>query len=333
MNRRQKRDIELFGAILIVLLLIFIYSGFRLLESTVFFQKETHTISRTSRTITKDGVEYFPRQDMTVFMVMGIDQEGKMQDSGSYNNAGAADAIMLMAFKDDDKSVSVLTLNRDTMVEMPVLGVGGKQAGSIYGELALSHTYGNGLQESCENTKDTVSALLSGLYIDYYVAMNMDAIAILNDAVGGVPVTVTEDFSAVDPTITMGDITLQGKQATNYVRSRAGVGDELNVSRMERQEKYVDSFLDILKQKANTDNSFILQTYENISDYMVTNCSSTIWGSTLSKYQEYTLKEIVSPEGQNVKGETYMEYHLDEKALDDLVLRLFYAPKKLSKSE
>lgn len=328
MNRRRKRETYLLGLAFLVLLLVFIYSGVQILESTVFFEKEMGTTYRTSKTIERDGVEYFPRQDMTVLMVMGIDQTGEVKDSGSYNNPGAVDAVMLMVFTEKDKSVRVLTLNRDTMLEMPVLGVGGKPAGTAYGQLALSHTYGNGLQESCENTKDTVSGLLYGLYIDYYVSLNMDAISIVNDAVGGVPVTVTDDFSAIDPSITMGEMTLHGQQATTYVRSRSGVGDELNISRMERQKDYAEGFLDVLKEKALADSSFILRAYEDASPYMVTDCSSTVWASMLDKYADYTLVEVVSPKGENKVGEKYMEFYLDEEALDEVVLRLFYAPKK-----
>ena len=327
MDRRRKREIYLFGLAFLVLLLVFIYSGVQILESTVFFKEETGTTYRTSKTIERDGIEYFPRQDMTVLMVMGIDQTGEVKDSGAYNNPGAVDAVMLMVFAEKDKSVRVLTLNRDTMLEMPVLGVGGKPAGTAYGQLALSHTYGNGLHESCENTKDTVSQLLYGLYIDYYVSLNMDAISIVNDAVGGVPVTVTEDFSAIDPSITMGEMTLRGQQATTYVRSRSGVGDELNISRMERQKDYAEGFLDVLKEKAAVDSSFILQAYEDTSPYMVTDCSSTVWASMLDKYADYNLKEVVSPKGENKVGEKYMEFYLDEEALDEVILRLFYAPK------
>ena len=67
--------------------------------------------------------------------------------------------------------------------------------------------------------------------------MNMDAIATMNDAVGGVKVTVTEDFSKVDPTIPMGEAILRGQQAINYVRTRKNVGDQLNLSRIERQKE------------------------------------------------------------------------------------------------
>lgn len=328
MNRKQKREKQVLGIVFFLFALVFLYSGIKILDSTVFLQKENEMVPVTSKTITRDGTEYFPRQDMTVLMVMGIDQNGVVKDSGSYNNSGAVDAVILLVFTEKDESVRVLTLNRDTMVDIPVLGVGGKPAGTIHGQLALSHTYGNGLEESCENTMQTVSDLLYGLRIDYYVSMNMDAIAILNDAVGGVQVTVTDDFSGIDPSIVQGEITLRGEQATTFVRSRSGLGDELNVSRMERQKEYVDGFLSALKEKAAVDDGFILQTYNDVADYMVTNCSSTVWSTLLKRYRDYTLQEVVIPEGKNVKGDKYMEFYLDEEALDDVILRLFYSPKK-----
>jgi hypothetical protein len=35
----------------------------------------------------------------------------------------------------------------------------------------------------------------------------------------------------------------------------------------------------------------------------------------------------VSPIGENVKGKEYYEFHVDEDALDSLILELFYSPK------
>jgi LCP family protein required for cell wall assembly len=143
---------------------------------------------------------------------------------------------MLVIFDETNLRINMLYLNRDTMLTMPVLGLGGKEAGTYYGQLALAHTYGSGLEDSCENTRNTISAFLGGVRIDHYVSMNMDAVSLLNDLVGGVTVEVTEDFSAVDPTIGMGEVKLMGQQAINYVRTRKGVGDQLNLTRIQRQK-------------------------------------------------------------------------------------------------
>ena len=327
-KRDTLKKFAFFGTILI-LMLVMIYSGLQILEATVFSQDNVVEESTApSKTITRDGIDYFPRQDITVFMILGIDQEGPVQASGSYNNHGAADAVILLIFDEVEENCRVLALNRDTMLEMPVLGIGGKQAGTYYGQLALSHTYGTGLEDSCENTKTAVSDFLYGLYIDYYVAMNMDAIAIANDAVGGVTVHVTEDFSQVDPTITQGTVTLRGEQAMNYVRTRKDVGDQLNLSRMGRHEKYVQGFLEALRAQLESNDTFALELYEQLSDYVVTDCSAATLSMVLDRYAQCEIAEIVTPVGENVLGEEYYEFYADEEALDELILRLLYAPKK-----
>ncbi|MBR5126034.1 MAG: LCP family protein [Oscillospiraceae bacterium] len=314
-------------AVILILVLVMIFSGLRILESTVFYSTGNMEDTTASKTIERNGVKYFPRQDITVIMVLGIDKYGVVEPSGSYNNDGDADMVALLIFDETNKTVSAVCLNRDTMLEMPVLGIGGRQAGTIYQQLTLAHTYGSGLEDSCENMKTTVSNFLNGLHIDYYFSMNMDAISILNDAVGGVTVNVTDDFSNLDPSITMGEVTLQGQQAINFVRTRKGLGDQLNISRMERQRAYINGFMDALQEKLEKSDSFALNTYSRISPYIVTDISSNAFNGILQRYSDYELKEIVSPEGENVHGSEYMEFYVDEEALDDLILRSFYAPK------
>lgn len=327
MSRKENARRIAYICIILILVLVILFSGLRILESTVFLKQQVQEQMPVSKTITRNGVDYYPRQDITTILVMGIDETGPVTDSGSYNNTGEADMVSLVIFDEANEVCNVLALNRDTMVEMPVLGLGGRKAGTKYGQLALSHTFGSGLEDSCENTRDTVSELLYGFSIDYYVAMNMDAIAIANDAVGGVTVHVTDDFSSVDPTIQMGEMTLMGQQAIHYVQVRKELGDQKNISRMQRQKAYMEGFLKAFRD-ASEEEEFLVNTYDTVSPYIVTDCSSTVLSSLLNKYEEYALNEIVSPEGENVINEGYYEFHPDEQALDELILRLLYAPKK-----
>ena len=175
---------------------------------------------------------------------------------------------------------------------------------------------------------DAVKHLLyDQVSIPHVLSMKMDGVPDLNDAVGGVTVTVTDDFSAVDSTITMGEMTLKGEQALRFIQSRAGVGDQLNVSRMQRQMEYMDGFLQAFRRKEAESVNFVLETYDAVSPYMVTDCSSTTLNNLLDHYGDFPLAEIVSPAGENVMGEKYYEFHVDAEALDALILRLFYAPK------
>ncbi len=250
-----------------------------------------------------------------------------MADSGTYSNPGASDAVMLLIFDEKNETWSVLQLNRDTMLDIPVLGLGGKEAGTTYGQLALAHTYGSGLEDSCINTRKAVSNLLGGISIDYYIAMNMDAVTVLNDAVGGVTVTVTDDFSDVDPTITMGQLTLQGEQALNFVRDRQNVGDQKNASRMERHREYMEGFREALREKLNESAGFVVETYSAVAPYLVSDCPINTLTSMIERYEDYQFSGVITPEGENTVGKMYYEFYADEEKLDELILRLFYAPK------
>lgn len=328
MKRRHKGRGLIVFCLLLGLVAVALISGLKIFEATVLFPGGEGTAEVASKTITRDGVAYFPRQDITVMMVLGIDQAGPVQSSNYYRNKGSADSIMLLIFDETEEECTVLYLNRDTMVDMDVLGVKGEYAGTNYGQLALAHTYGEGLADSCVNVKNTIMNYLHGLTIDYYVSMNMDAIPVLNDAVGGVTVNVVDDFSKVNPSITMGELTLTGDQVIDYVRIRKDVGDQKNITRMARQREYVANFLKQLSRKEHENIDFLVELYGKVSSYIVTDCSVETLSSLVSKYLDYGVKEVVSPAGENIVVDGHYEFHPDEEALDELIIRLFYTKKR-----
>ena len=314
--------------ILLLLVIVIFYSGLQILASTVLQFQTTTQGQNERKTIVRDGVEYFPRQDITVMMVLGIDQEGPVKSSNYYRNNGSADSVMLLIFDETEETCTVLYLNRDTMLTMDVLGILGEPAGTTFGQLALAHTYGSGLEDSCINVKNTLMNFLHGMTIDYYVAMNMDAIPILNDAVGGVTVNVTDDFSKVNPSITMGEVTLHGDQVLDYVRTRKDVGDQKNVTRMARQRQYVDGFLDALDKKEHEDIGFAVRFYEQVAPYIVTDCSVETLSKIMNHYLDYKLQDAVTPAGDNRIEDGHYAFYADEEKLDALCVELFYRPKK-----
>lgn len=315
--------------IVLAIIITIVYCGARL-GSAVFSNSvpEQEISTGTRKTITVDGVDYFPRQDITVVLAMGIDKEGKVESSNSYNNDGECDVIALIVFNEEDESITVLNLNRDTMVDMPVLGLAGRRIGTKNAQLALSHTYGDGLEASCENTRETVSKLINDINIDYYVSVNMDAIALMNDAVGGVTVNVTDDFSQSEDFLPMGTVTLEGQQAVSFVRLRKGVGDQLNISRMKRQEQYIAGFMAALNDKIESSSTFAYDFYMSLDGYVVTDCSLNAFSGMFDEYADYEFKEIITPEGENTVGKKFMEFYLDEEKFEKMVLDVFYAPKK-----
>ena len=306
-------------------MLVILYSGLQILESTVFYGQREDEAGQ-SKWIVRDGVHYYPRQDIVVVLLMGIDREGVVTGEDA-DRGHTADMIALLIFDEKVKESQSLPLNRDTMVMMSGLNAYGKEEGRYYSQLALSHAYGTGREDNCENVRNTVSDLLYGITIDYYVSMNMGGIAVLNDAVGGVTVQVTDDFSAIDPSIGMGEVTLHGQQAVHFVRTRKGLGDQLNLSRSERHKTYFDGLMEALQGKLENSSSFALSLYDQMSPYIVTDCSVNALTGILERYADYELVEIVSTEGENARGAKYMEFYLDEEKLDALILRLFYEQK------
>lgn len=311
---------------LLILVALMIYGGLRIMESAVFSNEQQEIIA--SKTIIRDGVKYYPRKDLCTVLIMGVDKEGVVAESAEPNHGNAVDMIALMVFDPKDQAVDLLCLNRDTMVEMPKLNEYGRQTGTRIAQLAISHTYGRGMEDSCNNTKTTVSNLLRGITIDYYVAMNLDAVSILNDAVGGVTVNVTDDFSEVDSSIKKGIMTLYGDQAVAYVQSRKNVANQLNLSRMERQKEYMRGFVQAIRNKAEESENAIISAYTDAQPYMVTDITVPIIMRLSEDYGEYELRDVLSLKGENVRGKNHYEYYVDEDALEELVLERFFEVKQ-----
>lgn len=328
MKKKSPFKRVLISFLLLALVIVILYSGLQILASTVLQSPVSTDGQISKKTIVRDGVEYFPRQDITVLMVLGIDQYGAVQSSNYYRNKGSADSVMLLIFDETNETCNVLYLNRDTMLTMDVLGVRGEYAGTTFGQLALAHTYGTGMEDSCVNMKNTLMNFLHGMTIDYYLAMNMDVIPILNDSVGGVTVHVTDDFSKVNPSITMGELTLKGDQVIDYVRTRKDVGDQKNVTRMARQREYVDNFLMTLREKEHQDIEFAARLYEKVAPYIVTDCSVETLSKIINHYLDYELLGAITPEGENRIEDDHYAFYADEEKLDELIVELFYRPKK-----
>lgn len=316
----------LFSCLALVLVFAILYSGLQILESTVLLAPKEMEV-QVRKTVTRDGVDYYPRQDITAVLVMGIDQTGPVRLSETPNDGKAVDMVAVVVVDEKAETCTVLSINRDTMLEMPMLDEAGRESGTFFGQLAFSHTYGRGGEDSCENTRKTVSNFLYGMNLDYYIAMNMDAVTILNDAVGGVTVQVKDDFSKVDSSIPMGITHLEGEQALSFVQSRGGVGDELNLSRMERQKEYINRFVEAFGNKVEESDTFLLKTYNAAAPYLVSDLPLNSLTAMMERYEGYPIGETISLTGENRLGEEYYEFYPDEEALEDLILELFYAPK------
>ena len=273
-----------------------------------------------------NGKWYARRENIETVLLIGLDKfEDAVPDYSGYVNNQQSDFLLLLLIDHENETYTSLHINRDSMAEIQRIGVDGKPVDTITAQLALAHTYGSGKEGSCENTVSAVSGYLYGAEIDHYISLTMDAVADVNDMVGGVTVTVLDDFTPVDESLVKDtSVTLTGSQALTYVRARGGLADSSNVRRMERQRQYLHALHQQVKTKMAESESFLLDAILDISPYLVSDCTvyqlSDI-GNTLMVYDGGGIRTIP---GEAVKGEKYMEFYADEDALRDLVLELFY---------
>lgn len=275
--------------------------------------------------ITYNGVTYSPKQRVEAYLLMGIDVTGPVVSTPGAYNGGQADAQFLLVLDNEAQTWQMLRLNRDSMVEVPVLDLKGNVIGYERQQLALAHAYGDGTNNSCQNTVDAVSMLLGDAVIDGYAALNMDGIAIVNDAIGGVTVTITSDFTAVDPTLVEGEtITLNGQQAFEFVRTRKDVDDQTNLARMERQRIYLEAMKPQLMTLSDEE---VVRVVDAVSDYLVTNIGSQTVLDLAEKLRDYQELPELTIAGENTIEDEHVAYILDEDSLQQVILTLFYQEK------
>ena len=314
-----------------------IYAATRLLGSQFDRANDDGTSGKTVeemlgdsglQTVTYKGDTYVPRKNIESFLLMGVDHEGDVQQYGNYGG-GQADALLLVVVDRDSKEYTILQINRDTICTVELLDMNGQPTGELTQmQIAMAHAVGTGVEDSCENTVRAVSKLLYAVPVDGYAALNMDAMALLNDIVGGVTVTIEDDFSGYDDSLKMGEtITLDGQQAYHYLRGRMSVGDGANTSRMRRQRTYMTEFLKKAQRQLADDKNMANTLYNELTPYMVTDLSGNDVSTLLETSQYYSSRGIITPEGTVKRGGTFVEFYADEAALKELVLSLYYEKK------
>ena len=273
-----------------------------------------------------NGTAYARREDLETVLLLGVDKfEGETPEG--YLNNQQADFLLLLVMDKENETCTPIQLNRDTMTQIQILGVTGEPAGTFTGQLALAHTYGSGEEDSCENTVLAVENLLYGMEIDHYISLTMDGVALLNDLVGGVTVEVLDDFSGIDDSLVQGEtVTLQGQQALTYVRSRGDLEDSSNLHRMERQRQYLSALQQQLKAAVQQEDGFTLDALLQLNEYMVSDCTVNQLSDLGDSLAAYQVSDILTTPGDAQEGEEFMEFTVDEAALQQLVMDVFYEP-------
>lgn len=276
--------------------------------------------------ISHNGKEYIFNRKINTYLIMGIDKSGKVETAPDHQSGGQSDAMFLLVANAADKTMSVVSINRNTMTRVETFYKDGISSGYVTGQICVQHGFGDGRQLSCTRAADAVSYLFYNLPITGYLSLRLDAIPIMNDAIGGVELEVLEDVEAPSRGVSLkkGEVKkLTGAEAYSYLRGRELDEFDSATNRLRRQEQYIGAFSSQVKAYTKGSTSKLLSIYESIEDYVVTNIDFAKLADELSKY-EYDDSRMYTIPGETKMGEQFEEYHVDEDAFYDMIIDIFY---------
>ena len=277
-----------------------------------------------------NGKTYQYKENLTNILCLGIDSRDGIAKEKTPGKAGQADCVILAVLDDEAKTIRLINISRDSMVPVHVYATDGSFVEDRTEQLALQYAYGNGRDWSCQLMEQAVSELFYGLPIHGYCALSMNSIADLNDAVGGVTVTVPEELAAMQPKLfTAGEtVTLKGELAYHFVHDRAYKSADAasNNKRIARQKAYAVAFVNQLKQGMKEDMTLPVKLYQTAEKQMVTSLSldQAVYLCTEYMNCSFDTENIYTIDGEVTMGEKYAEFNVDDDALYQLILDVFY---------
>ena len=275
-----------------------------------------------------NGKEYRRNPDISTLLFIGVDQESDEQwdqfeeaAEGVIGNSGRSDTIILFIMNDATKETQMLLVSRDTITDVDVYDQKGdfKYSGPM--QITLQYAFGDSPTKSLFLTKRTVGELLYNIRIDGALSLTMDGIRDVVDRLGGITLTMPEDYSYIDERYTEGaTVTLNGTEMEHFIRYR---GDETgsNEARVARQSWLIGAVFKELKAKGAM--TFIQEIIDSHPEYITSDCDAELL-KTLSRYQMTDEKYKVP--GEVVAGDLHDEFYVDEEALKELIINLLYVP-------
>lgn len=275
---------------------------------------------------------YDYNDDILTFLILGIDKMEEVTEASDGLDGGQSDLMFLAVLNPHTKSISLIAINRDTITDVDMYDADGNFIATEKKQITLQHGYGDGKELSCERSVEAVSRLFYGIPIHGYCSVNMEAIPLINDIVGGVDITVLETL--IDPSGKFyfeegSNVHLEGMNAFYYVRYRDIESFNSAGRRLQRQKQYLDAWSEKAKATLKSDPAFALELYRTLSSYMVTDITldEINYLATTALSYSFSGEQIYSLEGETIVGDLgFEEFYPDEEALYELILNIFYEP-------
>ncbi|PMC36588.1 LytR family transcriptional regulator [Bacillus sp. UMB0899] len=227
MRERKKKKKWLWITLSVIGLLVLGTGGY----AYYLYKSAADTVASIQEDLDRDKSEkrtekvVFEEKDPISILLMGVDERK--------GDRGRSDSLILMTVNPNTNTTQMVSIPRDTRTEIVGKGTQDK----------INHAYAFGGTEMAINT---VEHFLD-VPVDYFVKINMESFKDTVDAVGGIEVNNTLNFSYEGYDFTEGLTTLDGKKALAYTRMRYD-DPRGDFGRQERQRQVIEA---VIKKGAN----------------------------------------------------------------------------------
>ncbi len=288
-----------------------------------------------------DGKTYIQKDDVISILVLGIDLRGTIENEKKeigYN--GQSDMMCVVSYDKTTRQAYIVTIPRETMTTIDLREKQDPAFPTKEAQICLQYANAKSSQVGAELSRKCVEDLL-GIPIDYYVALSMGGIQALVDDIGGVSITMSEDYDVPDYNEVPGEevwvkyrkgetVTMDGARAYEFVHYRDTEHNSTNLIRMKRQRDFFDAFISSAKKKVKKDPKIILSIVSDLKDYMTTDIEPKEY-VTLGQYAinaEIPKDSVMRIPGEEMHVGEYDQYHVDKEQLVQMILPIYFEELK-----
>ena len=291
MSKIQKFFIGVLGVLLVLVIGVTAFATKIYFDVKGSVDKTYETVERQETGVSRKEEVNLKNKDSFSILLLGVDTG----DLGR-TDTGRSDAIMVATVSPEDNKTQVISIPRDTYMEIVGYGTFDK----------VNHAYAFG---GPAMSMDSLEKYLD-IPIDHYAAINLKGIQDLVDAVGGVTVNNDLAFTIDGIPFDIGQIELNGEEALAFVRMRY---DDPNgdYGRQERQRLVIQGIM----QKLISINS--MTKYQSILDALSDNMKTDMDFSTMQKIALDYRDAFSTIQMDQLQGEGFMQDGVSYQRVSD----------------
>ncbi|SED73090.1 cell envelope-related function transcriptional attenuator common domain-containing protein [Streptomyces sp. 3213] len=192
----------------------------------------------------------------------------------TFGTPARADVQMLLHVSADRSNMSVVSMPRDTLVDIPkCTDPDTKKTYAAETHVITNDSLGRGGPGCTVATWEK----LTDIHIDHFMMVDFSGVVSMADAIGGVPVCVdaniyshTSSGKGSGLKLKKGTTSVKGKQALQWLRTRYGFEDDTDIARTKAQHQYMNSMVRQLRENATLSNPTKLRSLAETATKAIT---------------------------------------------------------------